>query len=463
MNLRTSITAKLFLSVLAACATVLLVQTLTFRISFQRDFLDYLNDQGSASMARLMPRLAAAYQQRGSWAFLESDGTAWVELMRPQGDFDEITRNLSIADQTGALMRTGLLDTRLQRIAGNFRVSASSMRQAVIVDGRTVGWLAMLPFQEMMSINDARFLEKQRRVWAIIGVASLAIIALLTFFLTRPLLRRVRTLAGATHRLAAGNYASRIEVGPLDELGTLAQDFNRMAGALERNEGARRALMADISHELRTPLTVMLAELEAVQDGIRQPGPQSLHALHQEMTRLGKLIDDLHDLALTDIGALACQRVPVDLATILRSALDGIDERRQAKDLQLVVQIAAVPLIILGDERRLHQLFANLFENTLRYTDHGAQVHVACLRSADAVTILVEDSGPGVPEDKLARLFERFYRVESSRNRASGGSGLGLAICRNIAEAHEGRISASTSPLGGLRISVVLALALAAA
>jgi two-component system sensor histidine kinase BaeS len=459
MNIRTSITVKLFLSVLAACATVLLVQTLTFRISFQRDFLDYLNEQGNASMTRLMPRLTAAYQQRGSWEFLQSDPAAWVDLMRPQGDFDAINRNLSIADQTGALMRTGLLDTRLQRIAGNFGVSASSMRQAVIVDGRTVGWLAMLPFQEMMSIGDARFLEKQRRVWAIIGLASLAIIALLTFLLTRTLLRRVRTLAGATHLLAAGNYASRIEVGALDELGTLAQDFNRMAAALERNEGARRALMADISHELRTPLTVMLAELEAVQDGIRAPDIQSLQALHLEMTRMGKLIDDLHDLALTDIGALAYRRMPVDLATILGAAVDGVRARCKAKALQLVVQIAAAPLLIVGDERRLQQLFANLLENTLRYTDHGAQVHVACLRTDDAVTIVVEDSAPGVPEDKLARLFERFYRVESSRNRASGGSGLGLAICRNIAEAHNGRISASASPMGGLRITVELALA----
>lgn len=459
MNIRSSITVKLFLSVLAACGTVLLVQTLTFRISFQRDFLDYLNEQGNENMARLMPRLAAAYQERGSWEFLQSDSTAWVNLMRPQGNFDEISRNLSIADQTGALMRTGLLDVRLHRIAGNFSVSAHSMRLPVVVNGQTVGWLAMLPFQDMMTINDARFLEKQRSVWAIIGVASLAIIALLTFFLTRTLLRRVRTLAGATHLLAAGDYASRIEVGSLDELGTLAQDFNRMADALQRNERARRSFMADISHELRTPLTVMLAELEAIQDGIRQPSTQSFQALHLEMMRLGKLIDDVHDLALTDIGALAYRRVPVDLVTILRSALDGARERLNAKDLHLVVEISSEPLILIGDERRLQQLFANLLENTLRYTDHGARIKVRCRCTGDAVTIILEDSAPGVPEDKLARLFERFYRVESSRNRASGGSGLGLAICRNIAEAHNGRISASTSSMGGLRISIDLALA----
>lgn len=458
MNFRSSITVKLFLSVLAACATVLLVQTLTFRMSFQRDFLDYLNEQGNESMARLTPRLAAAYQQRGSWEFLQSDSAAWVNLMRPQGNFDEIARNLSIADQTGALMRTGLLDTRLQRIAGNFSVSAQSIRRPVIIHGQTVGWLAMLPFQEMMTISDARFLEKQRRVWAIIGVASLAIIALLTFFLTRTLLRRVRTLAGATHLLAAGDYASRIEVGSLDELGTLAQDFNRMAEALQRNEGARRSFMADISHELRTPLTVMLAELEAVQDGIRQPGPQSFQSLHLEMTRLGKLIDDVHDLALTDIGALAYRRAPVDLVTILWSALDGVRERLNAKELHLVAEITPEPLIVIGDERRLQQLFANLLENILRYTDHGARVAVHCRCTGDAVSIIFEDSAPGVPEDKLARLFERFYRVEASRNRASGGSGLGLAICRNIAEAHNGRISASASPMGGLRISIDLTL-----
>ncbi|AMO93285.1 HAMP domain protein [Collimonas fungivorans] len=459
MKIRISITVKLFLSVLTACTAVLLVQTVTVRISFQRDFLDYLNGQGSHSMEKILPRLTVAYKEHGSWEFFHTDSMAWLDLIRPQGDFDEINRNLSIADQTGALMRTGLLDTHLQRIAGNLRVDANSIRRPVIVDGQTVGWIAMAPFQEMMSTNDERFLEKQRKVWIVIGFTSLAVIAILTFFLTRALLDRVRGLVRATHRLAAGDYASRIEVGSLDELGALAQDFNRMAHALEHNERARRTFMADISHELRTPLAVIRAELEAIQDGIRLPNTQSFDAMHREIGQLGKLIDDLHDLALTDIGALAYRRLPIDLTTILKTALASMQGRFNAKDLHLETHLTPEALIVIGDERRLQQLFANLLENTLRYTDNGGQINVSCTHTDGLVMIIFEDSAPGVPEDKLNHLFDRFYRVEASRNRASGGSGLGLAICRNIAEAHNGHISATASPLGGLRISIELTLA----
>jgi two-component system, OmpR family, sensor histidine kinase BaeS len=459
MKIRTSITVKLFLSVLAACTAVLIVQAVTFRISFQRDFLDYLNGQGSDSMEKMLPRLTVAYNQHGNWEFLRTNGEEWLELMRPRGPFFDINRNLSIADQTGAMVRTGLLDNNLHRIAGNLRVDANSIRLPVIVEGHTVGWLAMVPFQEMMSLNDMRFLRQQHRIWVFIAVASLAVIALLTFFLTRALLHRVRGLARATQLLAAGNYASRIEVGPLDELGTLAQDFNRMAQALEHNERARRTFMADISHELRTPLAVIRAELEAIQDGIRLPSTQSFDAMHQEVGQLGKLIDDLHDLTLTDIGALAYQRVPINLVTVLQTALGSMQGRLNMKNLHLEVNIGPGPLTVVGDERRLQQLFANLLENTLRYTHEGGQLKVSCTRMDACVKIVFEDSAPGVPEDKLEHLFERFYRVDASRNRASGGSGLGLAICRNIAEAHQGHISATSSPLGGLCISVELALA----
>lgn len=444
---------------LAACAVVLVVQMVTFRISFKNDFLDYLNGQGADSMAKMLPRLTEAYNKHGNWEFLRNDGDAWPELMRPQGPFDEIIRNLSIADQTGAMLRTGLLDIHHQRVAGNLRVNADSTLLPIVADGRIVGWLAMVSFQQVMSLNDARFLEQQRNVWMLIGIASLAVIALLTFALTRVLLHRVSGLARATHRLAAGDYASRIQVGALDELGTLAQDFNRMAQALEHNERARRTFMADISHELRTPLAVIRAELEAIQDGIRPPSTRTFDAMHQEIKQLGKLIDDLHDLALTDIAALAYQRMPIDLMTVLQTALGSMQGRLDAKSLYLKTHLIEAPLIVNGDERRLQQLFTNLLENTLRYTNPGGEIQVSCTCGDTSVSIVFEDSTPGVSEDKLALLFERFYRVEASRNRTSGGSGLGLAICRNIAEAHDGHISAAASPLGGLRISIELALA----
>lgn len=239
-------------------------------------------------------------------------------------------------------------------------------------------------------------------------------------------------------------------------LDQLARDFNQLAQALDNNERARRDFMADVSHELRTPLAVLRAELEALQDGIRPMTRESLTSLHQEVGQLGKLIEDLYDLSLTDVGALAYRRAPIDLSVVLQSTLAGMHTRIAAAGLTLQAHGITAPLHVDGDERRLQQLLSNLLENALRYTDAGGQLRVQCARRAHLVEIVIEDSAPGVPADKLDRLFERFYRVEGSRNRASGGSGLGLAICRNIVGAHDGEIHATASPLGGLRVTLRL-------
>src|SRR5207237_322460 len=217
--------------------------------------------------------------------------------------------------------------------------------------------------------------------------------------------------AEATRRLAAGHYSTRVAVHGNDELARLGRDFNRLAQALERNEELRRRFMADVSHELRTPLAVAFGELEALEDGVRPLTRESLASLRSELAALGKLVDDLNQLALADLGALAYRKSTLDV----------------------------VPLI----ERSLESY----------------RVRVAVRRHDARVAIDFEDSAPGVPPESLPHLFERFYRVEGSRNRANGGAGLGLAICRSIAAAHGGEIAAAPSALGGLHVSVTLPVA----
>ncbi|TWD85851.1 histidine kinase/DNA gyrase B/HSP90-like ATPase [Variovorax beijingensis] len=161
-------------------------------------------------------------------------------------------------------------------------------------------------------------------------------------------------------------------------------------------------------------------------------------------------MNDLHDLSLSDVGAMAYRRVPIDAATVLQAAASSMQQRLGEASLHLVLETTQAPLMISGDEPRLHQLFGNLLENSLCYTDGGGVVQVRCIQRGTNALVVVEDSAPGVPDDKMEKLFERFCRVEASRNQATGGSGLGLAICRNIVEAHEGHITASASQLGAL-------------
>ncbi|WP_420008226.1 sensor histidine kinase efflux regulator BaeS [Xanthomonas sacchari] len=454
--MKLGLTAKLFLAILAACVTVLLINGLAVQAFVKRQFLDYLNEQGVERMQEALPRVRAEYALHGSWDFVRDNPEVWFVLMRPERGPGPPRRAPPISDQTGAVFRFALLDQDFKSLIGNPDVGRDDILRPVVVDGRTVGWMAMLPFQKALAAADARFYAAQQRAWWTIGSASLVVAALLGWLLSRALLRRMRGLTGATHRLAAGDYATRIDADARDELGQLARDFNLLAQALEHNERARRDFMADISHELRTPLAVLRAELEALQDGIRPMTQHSLGSLHQQVGQLGKLIEDLYDVSLTDVGALAYRRAPVDLAVILATVLDGMRARFAAAQLHVQEQIQAGPLPVDGDERRLQQLLGNLLENTLRYTDAGGTVQVRCTRRDAMLELVVEDSAPGVEADKRARLFERFYRAEASRNRASGGSGLGLAICRNIAEAHGGAIDAEPSTLGGLRVVVRL-------
>jgi two-component system sensor histidine kinase BaeS len=194
-----------------------------------------------------------------------------------------------------------------------------------------------------------------------------------------------------------------------------------------------------------------------LQDGVRSLSPDALQSLQAEVGALAALVDDLHELAVADIGGGQYERVEVDVAAVVRATLHAFRERFAARG--LAVGTAGLPddaVLVVGDARRLTHLCNNLFENTLRYTDAGGRVDVALRRGTDAVELDLQDSAPGVPAPLLPRLFERLFRVESSRSRALGGSGLGLALCRSIVEMHGGDIRASASPLGGLRIVVRL-------
>jgi two-component system sensor histidine kinase BaeS len=217
--------------------------------------------------------------------------------------------------------------------------------------------------------------------------------------------------------------------------------------------------VADISHELRTPLAVLRGEIEALQDGVRQATPEALASLHAEALQLGRLVDDLYQLALSDLGALSYRKEPLELGAELEAAVAAYRAEFRGKGIALAVAgtEAAVPLV--ADPERLRQLFANLLENSLRYTDAGGRLEIALRREEGQATVTFSDSAPGVPAADLERLFERLFRVEGSRRRATGGAGLGLAICRNIAEAHGGTITAAPSPLGGVTITVALPLA----
>lgn len=303
--------------------------------------------------------------------------------------------------------------------------------------------------------------ELTRSVLVAVG-AAVGLALGLAVLLARRFARPLEAVSAAAARVAGGDLSARAPVphGGDQETLALAGNFNAMAAALERQEGERRAMVADIAHELRTPLTIMQARLEALQDGVVAFGPGEVERLHRQTRLLARLVEDLRTLSLADAGRLSLERQPVRLEALARDVVGRFEDRalRDAVRLELEPGRSGSP-VVQADPDRLAQVLSNLVDNALRHAPAGGWVRVRVEEEADAAALTVADSGPGVPDDSLARVFERFHRSDASRARASGGSGLGLAIVRTLVELHGGRVAVRNAPGAGAEFRVSLPLA----
>ncbi|EOW6510352.1 two-component system sensor histidine kinase BaeS [Cronobacter malonaticus] len=462
---RPGITGKLFLAIFATCILLLITMHWAVRFSFERGFIDYIKHGNEQRLALLSDALSEQYQLHGDWGFLRHNDRMIFQILR-SFDRENAHDGPPPPDRGppphmpphGWRTQFWVVDAEQNVLVGpHSPVPQDGARRAIVVDGKRVGWVIASPVERLTRSTDINFDKQQRRTsWLIVALSTL-LAAAATLLLARGLLAPVKRLVEGTHRLAAGDFTTRVVATGQDELGRLAQDFNQLASTLEKNQQMRQAFMADISHELRTPLAVLRGELEAIQDGVRQFTPESVASLQAEVGTLTKLVDDLHQLSLSDEGALAYQKKPLEIVALIEVAAGAFRERFAARGLTLNLSMPE-NVTLFGDRDRLMQLFNNLLENSLRYTDAGGGLLIQGERQAQRFVLRFSDSAPGVSDEQLAKLFERFYRAEGSRNRASGGSGLGLAICANIVAAHGGTINADHSPSGGVSITVSLPL-----
>jgi signal transduction histidine kinase len=292
-------------------------------------------------------------------------------------------------------------------------------------------------------------------LWAA-ALAGLAAVGL-TFALSRRILRPVEALTAAARRMETGDLAARVAVDGRDELGTLAHAFNAMADGLQRQERLRRTLVSDVSHELRTPLANIRGYLEALQEGVVAPTPAVLGSLVDEALLLSRLVDDLQDLSLAEAGHLTLHPAPLDVPAVVDGALQALAPRAAERDVALAAELADDLPAVAADAGRIGQVLRNLLANALTHTPAGGTVTVrAGPAAAGGLQLSVTDTGPGIPAEHLPQVFERFYRADPSRARATGGAGLGLAIVRQLVEAHGGQVRAESPPGQGARFVVVL-------
>jgi len=286
----------------------------------------------------------------------------------------------------------------------------------------------------------------------LVAVAAAAGASVLGFLVAGRLIRPLGRLRDAAADVAAGDLERRSSVaGRSDEIGDLGRSFDSMAEALERSDAARRRLFQDAAHELKTPITVIDATTTAILDGVYQHDDVHLETIRQQSHLLARVVDDLRTVSLAESGQMPLDITEVDAAAVLRAVARGFAPAAELAGVYLAVELADEPIEVRADRERLRQMLGALVDNALRHTPSGGSVVLEGERSGDTAWLAVRDNGPGIPAEDLPHLFERFYRADPSRQRASGTSGLGLAIVRALADAQAGSVGAENVEPHGAR------------
>jgi signal transduction histidine kinase len=288
-------------------------------------------------------------------------------------------------------------------------------------------------------------------IWG--GLIAVAIALVMTFFLSRRILAPVKALTSAARQLGRGDFSQRVQVKDRSELGELADTFNSMAGDLEQAEQLQRNMVADVAHELRTPLSNLRGYLEAVRDGVIKPDADTIRSLDEEAALLSRLVDDLQELSLAEAGELKLVCQAEDIGELIKQTVAGLQVQATTKGLSVSVDLPDTLPAVNIDSHRISQVLRNLLENALTHTGEGGTISVTARQQENWVEVSVTDTGEGIPDEDLPNIFERFYRVDKSRARATGGSGLGLTIAKRLVEAHGGTITVESERGKGSRFS----------
>lgn len=480
------------------------------RYNFDQGFSNYLQTKRIETLQPLSDELALRYfENNNDWSFLRNKPRVWKQILSSLPQFksnanvqdqlalqankakssneQKINKPTTIAERIQLrrqerrqhLERHNLqkfnrsiernllvLDAKKRPVFGS-RAALDSLRLIEISsdnqinnqsDNQIIGYLGLPPFNPEYQYNELSFFDKQKKSIILIALFGLGVAVLFAWLLASQFLRPITKIAKHTRQLASKNYQHRIDEFSKDELGSLSKDLNSLALTLEQSQTSRQRWIADISHELRTPLSVLQGEIESMLDGIREVNQPAIVSLKNETQQLNRLVNDLYELSLSDVGALDYNKQNTDMIELLSLCLDSFKPLFERANIKARLNInfdqTQKTTTLLLDSARIQQLFSNLFNNSLKYTQTPGHLNITVEHSGKELTISLQDSAPSIPQSEIPQLFERFYRVEQSRNRKTGGAGLGLAICKNIVQAHDGQISASQSEIGGLTIKI---------
>ncbi|HET9906971.1 MAG TPA: ATP-binding protein [Anaerolineales bacterium] len=445
-----SISSKLILAFLSIGLVSVLIIAVTAVWSTRTEFIRFLTDQ---TQTDIVTQLSDYHRSYGSWERVESIFVYNDHGQPGMGPGPQLRRQpFALTNANGRVIIPN----------GPFRrgesLSAATLESGIplMQDGELIGYLIPMRGQFEGAPRELEFIQRINRL-LLYGAFIGAVIALvLGVFLSRTLTRPIRELTQATHAVSEGDLSQQVPVRSNDELGELAQAFNRMSSELSRSVNTRKQMTADIAHELRTPLSLILGHAEAVHDGVLPPTRENFEIIREEATRLEHLVNDLRILSLADAGELTIHLQTIEPERLLQEVASLYQYETQRKNITLALDISSDLPPIEVDPGRITQVLTNILDNALRHSPEGGQIALSAGQSNDWVELSVQDSGPGLRAEDVDRIFDRFYRTDSARQRNDGGSGLGLAIARSIVQAHGGQLSAQSEEGKGLNVILKL-------
>jgi signal transduction histidine kinase len=443
-----SISSKLIIAfMVVSLAGIILISFLALYTT-RNEFNKFSFDKNQSN---LVTALQDYYQQNNSWSGIETT-QLFQPIPLPPQDQPRQDGMLIVTDANGTVVRSDS-STMLGTV---FSTTGMMNDIPIEVGGKTVGYMIFnrMPFNE--NSPEKNFLNRISIILVISAAGTIVIATLLGVLLSRNLTRPIREITAATHAVSEGNFSLQVPVRSKDELGKLATSFNKMSSELSHSLELRRQMTADIAHELRTPLTLIIGHAEAVHDGVIQPSKKTFEIIREESLRLERLVNDLRTLSLADAGELVLNIQPVALDKLISEVVKSFQHPAAQKGIQLhYVASHGLPVISL-DGGRIIQVISNVIDNALRHSPKSGKVRIHVEKKKENIQISIQDNGKGVAKKELQNIFNRFYRVDSSRDRDSGGSGLGLAIAKSLVEAHKGCIWAESTPGRGLKVILEL-------
>ncbi len=440
------LTTKLLLAFLLVSIISSGIIVLFTRVATNREFEKFVSDRYKYE---LVEELGKYYQQNQTWDGVEK---AFKQFGREPNDHDyDRPLFFSIAEPDGKIVVAGT-DRKMGEILSAEELSHCSPIQ---VENKTVGVLLLASSPDRNPMED-EFLRRLNGSIFLSAVGTIIVALFLGILLSRSITRPIRELTKATHAMADGNLNQKVNVCSRDEIGELAESFNKMSSDLSRSFNLRKQMTADIAHELRTPLSLIIGHAEGVHDGVLEPNHENFEIIREEAERLEHLVNDLRTLSLADAGELSVDFQPININNLISDIYTHYISPFNQQRITLNLKPAPVTLTANLDPSRFTQVLNNILDNALHYTPAGGSVDIETKLVENKIQIAIQDNGEGVTPEDAAHLFDRFYRADEARNRNDGGSGLGLAIAKSIIDMHGGKIWAESEKGKGLKMVIEL-------